>query len=38
MGYQKLRRWVTKIINAGKQLKVGKQTGLSSVEKTSMKY
>ena len=37
MGYQKLHRWITKIINAGKQLKVWRQTGQRDVEETSLK-
>ena len=32
MRYQKLHRWITEIINAGKQIKVGRQTGLGDVE------
>ena len=32
MRYQRLHRWITEIINAGKQIKVGRQTGLGDVE------
>ena len=34
----KLPQWITKIINAGKQLKVGRQAGLSDVEESGLKY
>ena len=38
MGYQKLHRWITKTINAAKQLKFGRQIGLSDVEETILQY